>query len=52
MIRLRKNVEEGELQKTSLLYSNCCSEAFSYAAIHLDYTNSLVVKLFNELKLH
>ena len=42
-----KNVEEGGWQKTSLPYSDCCSEPFSYAAIHLDCTCSLVIELLN-----
>ena len=28
-------------------YSDCCSEPFSYAAIHLDCTCSLVIELLN-----
>ena len=42
-----KNVEEGGWQKTSLPYSDCCSEPFSNAAIHLDCTYSLVIELLN-----
>ena len=42
-----KNVEEGGWQKTSLPYSDSCSEPFSYAAIHLDCTCSLVIELLN-----
>ena len=38
---------EGGWQKTSLPYSDCCSEPFSYAAIHLDCTCSLVIELLN-----
>ena len=38
-----KNVEEGE--KTSLPYSDCCSEPFCHAAIRLGCTCSLVVEL-------
>ena len=34
-------------EKTSLPYSDCCSEPFSYAAIHLDCTCSLVIELLN-----
>ena len=40
-----ENVEEGWLQKTSLPYSNCGSEPFSHAAVHLDCTCSRFVKL-------
>ena len=40
-----KNVEEGGWQKTSLPYSDCCSEQFSHAAVHLDCTCSLVVQV-------
>ena len=43
-----KNVEEGGWQKTSLPYSDCCSEPLSYAAIHLDCTCSLVIELLND----
>ena len=42
-----KIAKEGGWQKTSLPYSDCCSEPFSYAAIHLDYTCSLVLELLN-----
>ena len=42
-----KNVEDGGCQKTSLPYSDSCSEPFSYAAIHLDCTCSLVIELLN-----
>ena len=42
-----KNVEEGGWQKTALPYSDCCSEPFSYAAIHLDCTCSHVIELLN-----
>ena len=42
-----KNVEEGGGQKTSLLYSDCCSEPFSYTAILLDYTCSLEKPTFS-----
>ena len=43
----KKNVEEGGWEKTSLPYSDSCSEPFSYAAIHLDCTCSLVIELLN-----
>ena len=42
-----KNAEKGGWQKTSLPYSDCCSETFSYAAIHLGCTCSLVIELLN-----
>ena len=34
-------------KRHSLPYSDCCSEPFSYAAIHLDCTCSLVIELLN-----
>ena len=40
-----KNNEEGGWQKTSLPHSDCCSQTFSYAAVHLDCTCSVVVEL-------
>ena len=43
MIRSEKNVREDGLQKASMPFSDFRSEAFSYAAIHLDWTSSLVV---------
>ena len=48
-----RNVEDGGWQKTSLPYSDCCSEPFSYAAIHLDCSCSLVrAAQWCELDLH
>ena len=42
-----KYAADGGRQKTALLYSDCCSEPFSYAAIHLDCSYSLIVELLN-----
>ena len=42
-----KEVEDGGWQKTSLPYSDYCSELFSYAAIQLDCTCSFVIELLN-----
>ena len=42
-----KDVKESGREKTFLSYSNCCSEPFSCAAVQLNYTCSLVVKLLN-----
>ena len=44
---LDKNVEEGRWQKISLSYSDCSSEPFSHAAIHLNFTSSPVIQLLN-----
>ena len=42
-----KDAEEGGREKASLPYSNCCSEPFFCAAVHLNCTCSLVVQLLN-----
>ena len=47
MIRSRTMLKRVGLKKTSLPYSDCCSEPFSYAAIHLDCTCNLVIELLN-----
>ena len=40
-----KNLEKGGWEKTSLPDSNCCSEPFFCAAIHIDCTNSIAVQV-------
>ena len=35
--------------KTSLSYSNCCSEPVSYAAIEEDGTSGLAIEVFDDL---
>ena len=35
------------MTEVSLPYSDCCSEQFSTAASHLDFTCSLVIELLN-----
>ena len=47
MIRLKKNIDEGGWQKTSMPYSDCSLEPFSHAAIHLNFTCSLFIELLS-----
>ena len=45
MIRLRKMLKR--VGDRGHLYSGCCSEPFSHAAIHLDCTCRLIVEQLN-----